>query len=413
MTQCSRGLSGRQVLKVAVIGVSGFGAVHCADLLRQEERGRIELVGAAVRNQTKDAEVCRRLRERGCAIYADYREMLAELMGELDLCAIPTAIHAHAEMTVTALAAGANVLVEKPVAATLGETARMEAASREAERFVAVGFQTMYGPEAMLMKTVILEGDIGTIEAIKSFGLWPRLDRYYNQSNWIGRLRVGERWVLDSPFNNAMAHQLNMICFLAGSELHRTAELGSITAELYRAHNIESCDTVALCAETQSGVPLFFFATHASAESRDPEIVVRGSKGEIHWTFPKLRITRNGASEEHECQTGTTLRDSMFDAVLNRVSDTGRFICGLDIACAHTLAVNGAHLSGNIASFPDSLISRFEDDGSVKTVVSGLDDAIAQAFAEERLFSELGMHWARATRCVDLSDVERIAAQYP
>jgi hypothetical protein len=106
------------------------------------------------------------------------------------------------------------------------------------------------------------------------------------------------------------------------------------------------------------------------------------------------------------------LRDTMLDAIIGKTKDPDRFICGLDIAATHALAVGGAHLSSNIYNIPDHLINRIETDGSIKTTVTGLDDIIGRAFSEERLFSELGVYWAHAGKLVSLRESEMVAAAF-
>jgi predicted dehydrogenase len=402
----------RQTVKAAIIGVSGFGNVHYHDLMRQVEQGHMALVGATVINQDEEADKCARLRSLGTEIFTDYGEMLERLRGQIDLCFIPTGIHLHAPMTIAALQAGANVFVEKPAAATINEVRAMQTAERETERFVAVGFQTMYALETLLMKRLILNGDLGRIEAIKCRGLWPRLDSYYARNRWAGRLKLNGQWVLDSPFNNAMAHQLNMICFLAGTELHRAATLERIEAELYHAHDIESADTACMRILTAQNVPLYFLVTHCSEGLLNPEIVVRGDRGQLHWTFNRLRIAMaDGSVEEVACQTGTELRDAMMAALRARLEDPEVFICGLDVAGVHTLAVNGAHLSSAAHPVPEAFIQRYPHEGSVKTVIEDIDDIIGRAFNEEKLFSDLRVPWAQRARVVALTNAEHFGSR--
>ncbi|ADI14959.1 Gfo/Idh/MocA family protein [Truepera radiovictrix] len=412
-SQQREGVTPEGPINAALVGVSGFGRVHYGDLLRQQERGRVRLIGATVINQAEEVETCRHLQALGCRLYDDAETMFRELRGEIDLCCIPTGIHQHAPMTVAALRAGANVLVEKPAAATLGDVYAMRAAERETGGFVAVGFQSMYAPETLVMKRAILAGDIGKLRAIKCRALWPRLDSYYTRNAWAGRLKLGERWVLDSPFNNAVAHQLNMICFLAGTELHRSARLQRVEAELLRAHAIESADTASLRLLTEDGVTLHFVVTHCSETVLDPEIVVRGDRGSIHWTFDEMRLQkRDGSLVQLPCLGGTPLRDAMQEAVRARVRDPEVFVCDLGVAGTHTLAVNGAHLACPVHAIPERFVERYPAEGAIKTVVRGIEGAVARAFDEERLFSELGVPWARPGGVASLTDPQAVAAAF-
>src|SRR5690606_38595299 len=105
-----------QVWRVALIGISGYGRIHLQLARECRARGEVAIVAATVINAEEEAENIAELRAHGCTIYSDYEEMLREQRGRIDLCLIPTGIHWHARMTISALRAGANVLVEKPLA---------------------------------------------------------------------------------------------------------------------------------------------------------------------------------------------------------------------------------------------------------------------------------------------------------
>lgn len=70
------------MFNAAIIGISGFGAVHYNDFLREHAAGRIHIVGATVINQEEEAQKCAFLRSIGCRLFTDYREMLRELSGK-------------------------------------------------------------------------------------------------------------------------------------------------------------------------------------------------------------------------------------------------------------------------------------------------------------------------------------------
>lgn len=393
---------------VCLIGVSGFAEVHYRDLLRYAERGRVRLQAATVINRQEEWEKCEHLERMGCRVYSNYEEMLDTEEAEGGLCLIPTGIHLHRVMTIRALRAGWNVLVEKPAAATIQEVRAMEEAERETGRFVAVGFQTMYAPETRWMKRVILEGRLGEVEWIKCRGLWPRTDGYYQRNSWAGRMRHAGQWVLDSPFNNAFAHQLNMICFLAGTDPRSSARMRRVEAELYRVRPIEGPDTACLRMETEQGVRLFFGVTHACRTELDPEIVVVGSKGRLFWSFERTWLeTSGGEREEHGCLREEVLRDAMLDGLLARLEDPGAFVCGLEIAERQTLCVNGAHESSSVHPLEGREVAHRGEGAGCLRYLPGIEGVMEEAFDRGALFSELGVPWAVRGKGIDLSGYER------
>ncbi|MFA6291837.1 MAG: Gfo/Idh/MocA family oxidoreductase [Victivallales bacterium] len=406
------------MIKTAIIGVSGFGNVHYNDLILYQGRGLLEISAATIINQDEESEKCAKLRSLGCKIYTDYIQMLKDFRGEIDICFIPTGIPLHKPMTIAAMESGANVYVEKPLAATIQEVNDMKKVQISTGKFAAVGYQTMYTPELMLIKETVCSGKLGKIKSIKCCALWPRAEAYYNRNNWAGKLKLkGDVWVLDSPFNNALAHQLNQICFFAGKEIAKSAEIKSIQAELYRGNRIESTDTACMRISTAENIPLYFILTHACETAFGPELVITGEKGEIRWNMTKTVITISGKTEETVCQNGPQMRECIMNKLISRVSDGKTFICDLDIAGTQTLCVNGAHESSEIHQIDSSLLySIAVKDGYTKVestqhVIRGIDAVVFEAFEKEKLFSELGVPWAVKGKIISLENYSHFPMQ--
>lgn len=398
------------MVKACLIGVSGYGATHYNDLMRETQAGRAEVVAATVINQDVEAEKCERLRSLGCEIHDDYRAMLAAHTGKADLCFIPTGIALHAPMTIAALQAGMNVYVEKPAAGTIQEVRAMRQAARAAGRFVAVGYQSMYADETAVMKRAILDGRLGEVRSISFYGLWPRNRGYYGRNGWAGQLKVGDTWVLDSPFNNAMAHQLNMICFLAGASDDASATLRSVQAELYHARPIPGADTASIRIATAEGPTLYCQVSHACSRLEHPLIRVRGTRGEMAWLYHQsLEIRADGRVEKFPVDDPLQMRPRIFDALLRRLTDPTAFVCTLEIAAAQTLAVNGAHESSPVHPVPQEHVHVADSDWRERFEIPGIEDLARRAFDEERLFSELGAPWARPGKLFDLRGYEKFA----
>ena len=352
-------------------------------------------------NEEEEAEKCARLRELGCRLFTDYREMLHTFGAQADICFIPTGIHLHEPMTIAALQQGMNVFVEKPAAATIDEVRHMQRVERETGRFVAVGYQSMYALETMIMKQMILDGRLGRITSIKTSCFWPRDRAYYRRNEWAGKLRLpSRRWILDSPFNNAAAHGLNMICFLAGRELTCRAQLRSITAELYKANDIEGPDTACLEIETVEGPRLYFYATHACRRSRDPLIEVHGERATLTWEHHRSLTLRDhaGRSESFQVQPEHP-RDYVLRTLSARLSDPNVFVCDLELAAAQTVCVNGAHESSRLMPIPH----RYLRHESNLTAIDGIEDLIDRSYAAELPFSAIGAPWAQPGERVSLT----------
>jgi predicted dehydrogenase len=397
------------MIKTCIIGVSGFGDTHYRDLLREAEAGRMEPVAAAIINQDEEAAKCEKLRSLGAEIFDDYEAMLSAWGDRADLCMIPTGIHWHAPMTVAALEAGMNVFVEKPVAPTIQALQSMRSAEKRTGRFVAVGFQHTYNEATHVMKRRIVAGEFGRIQSGGVRVWWPRSDSYYNRNRWAGQMRHEGQWVLDSPYNNANAHYINLLCFLAGPDERTTVSIESVEAELYHANPIESADTASIRATTTDGVTLCYHGSHACEVGFGPELRLVAEKATVNWgpeddTFHIL--WNDGRTEA--LPMGTDLRTPIMDRVIPRIADPSVWVCSLDIAAAHTLVVNGAHESSDINTIPGEYVKAITSDhGSVQQDILDLGTHIDSAFESGQLFSELGVPWAVAGRKVSVVGYEK------
>ena len=384
------------MINVAVIGISGFGAVHYKDFVREHEAGRVKVVAATVINQAEEAEKCAFLKSIGCRLFTDYRTMLQEFRGKIDICFIPTGIAMHCPMTVAALESGANVYVEKPVAPTVEETEIMKAAEKRTGRFVAVGYQTMYQPETRRIKELLLSGAIGTPRIFKSYALWPRNDAYYSRNNWAGMLSVDGKWVLDCPFTNALAHYLNLLIFYAGTTFEGTVDPVEVQAGLFRANHIETNDFSSLRIESSLGQQLYFHVTHVSETNVNPISRIEGEEGSIDYDGERtVLIRKNGERETFPSTPESEMRTHIYDALLKRLHDPKQFICTLDLASKHTLISNAIFDSTPNRDIPAEFVHTVTGaDGIARRVVPGIDHVIRRAFEENRLVDARDFPWA-------------------
>jgi len=99
-------------------------------------------------------------------IYRDYDEMLRRERPDAVGIFTPNAL--HCEFTLKAIAAGAHVLVEKPMAPTVAEARRMVAAAKDAARVLMVAMQRRFGGLELAIKRAIDQGAIGTPHFIRS-----------------------------------------------------------------------------------------------------------------------------------------------------------------------------------------------------------------------------------------------------
>lgn len=381
--------SGSTAASVGLVGVSGYAAIHLNLLRRAHNEGRARFVAAVIINPEEEQDVIKELAARGARVYSTFDDFLKGEAGRLDLCCVPTGIQWHAPMTVAALEAGMNVLVEKPLAGCLADADRIVEAEQRTGRFVAVGFQDMYVRETVWLKDRLLEGAIGDVHAVRFLGLWPRTNAYYQRNRWAGKVVCDGITVNDSPFNNAFAHFLHLAMFFAGRRREGTSAAVVKKAQLARAHSIESFDTAVVVARAESGVDLWFGASHACREVRDPEILILGSRGQVTWRYEDKCVVEIDVGRREEMIVGTAhdARWDMLKAVLRRLVEPEIFISRATGARKHTALIEAIHNSEAIravhASRVQRIASRSEENSEEYTpAIHGLEKALDRSFVE-------------------------------
>ena len=99
---------------------------------------------------------------------------------DVDLAVILTPPFAHAEATITALDAGINVLIEKPMATSLEECDAMISAAEKNGKLLSVVAQNRYKSPMMKLKAVLDSGLAGEIQHAQVNSFWWRGQKYYD-----------------------------------------------------------------------------------------------------------------------------------------------------------------------------------------------------------------------------------------
>ncbi len=142
-------------LKTAVIGVGSMGKNHARVY---SELAEANLVAVSDANSAIAEAIGKAF---GTHAYSDYHELLEKEKPEVVNVAVPTALH---EQVVTdVLQAGAHVLVEKPIAATLEEGERLIALAKKLNRKLMVGHIVRFNPAIQELKKRLTAGELGRI----------------------------------------------------------------------------------------------------------------------------------------------------------------------------------------------------------------------------------------------------------
>ena len=156
-------MSGERKRRVAVVGTGHRGAGTWGKELIANCGEWIELVGLCDANSLR-VERARAAIGTAAPAFTDLREMIRATGPEtLIVC---TRDDTHADIIVSTLESGLDVVTEKPMATTPDMCRRILDAERRTGRRVDVGFNYRFSPTARTIKEVLMSGAIGEVVSV-------------------------------------------------------------------------------------------------------------------------------------------------------------------------------------------------------------------------------------------------------
>lgn len=223
-----------KALSIVLIGCGRVAEKHLRAIRFQEKKGRVRL--AAVCDRQPDQ--ARTLLESAAGasysalpIYEDAR--LAVQAAKADIAVITTPSGSHFKLAEEALAAGAHLFVEKPLAMHSREAERIAAEAEKAGRRLVVGHIYRYFPCVSLLQKDLAGGRFGRVLYGSVQVRWGHGQDYYDQAPWRGTRAADGGVVM-----NQSVHALDLMQWLLSAG--PTAEVRSFCAT--QSHVMESED---------------------------------------------------------------------------------------------------------------------------------------------------------------------------
>jgi predicted dehydrogenase len=212
--------------------------------------------------------------------------MLAELRPDVAVICAPHPF--HMALALDCFAAGAHVLVEKPIAVTVAEADRMIDAAADAGRLLAVNFQQRFRPLIERARALIDAGEVGPLVRVLCVEPWFRTAAYYRSAGWRGTWRGEGGGVL----LNQAPHSLDLLIHLAGMP----TKVWGWTRTL--RHAIECEDSAQAMLEFANGAPGYL--NMSTVEAGQKRLQVVGERAALELAGDQLSITRFSPSlREH------------------------------------------------------------------------------------------------------------------
>jgi predicted dehydrogenase len=363
--------------RVALIGAAGHGLWHRRTIHRMPDV-RLVAIGDIAPPPADDGAPL-----DGVPVFTRHEDLLADVAP--DAVVICTPPHTHLPIALDVLAAGVDVLLEKPPVAGLAEHAVLAGAAAAAGRTVQVNFQALgsFGLDAVL--DAVTSGRLGAVESIGVAGTWWRPPAYWARSPWAGKRVLQGHPVIDGALLNPFAHAVMQGLAIATGA--GWGAPGTVAVERYRAAAIEVEDTACLRIGYADGRRLTVAVTLAARAFRAGDVTVSGVDGAAMLEYPTDRVRLPGEDWRDTGRVGmlaNLLAHRADPAVPLRapLSRTVEFTAVLEavLAAAPPVPVDARHL--------------LPHDGG--WAIDGVEAAVSAAAATGSLFAELAAPWASA-----------------
>jgi predicted dehydrogenase len=260
-----------QPIRVGIIGLGAIGA-RVAQTFHKDARTPVAFVCDS--NETLARKTADDL--GGIAWSTDYRQMLAG--DQVDLVYVGVPPRWHHSIALDVIAAGKQILCEKPLALTLPEAADMARRVAAAGLVSHVNLPLPYAPGVREFGRLVRAGYLGALRRVELavvFPQWPRGWQSQTQGNFIGKREQG------GPVREVCPHLFDVV-------LRHLDPVVRVRAEMEYPADPEVCETGALgVLELAGGVRVGVSVICGVARKESVDLTAYGTEGTLglrHWT---------------------------------------------------------------------------------------------------------------------------------
>jgi predicted dehydrogenase len=285
-------------LRVGIVGAGAIAQIAHMPILRKLKGATV--VAICDNDGAKARALASRFGIGGC--YTDIEELLE--FGKVDAVVICTPNHLHEPHVLSALAAGAHVLVERPLALTSAGVARVLKAAERHRRTLLVAMNFRYRTDVQAVQGFLAGGELGEVEAIRTG--WTVYRAARQQLGWRSRqAESGGGVMVDLGLP-----MVDLALWIAGGP-----PVERVSARLGRAKGAGAVDeSGAAYLQTAGGPDIFVDVSwrHAGDGERT-WLDVQGTKGSASISPLRVHKELHGAPVD-VTPTGAASRESAFTA---------------------------------------------------------------------------------------------------
>jgi predicted dehydrogenase len=306
--------------RIAIIGAGVIGRRH-AGAIANSEKGELVAIADPFPGAVSIADELR------VPCFDDNQAMFKQISPQAVIVATPT--EHHMIPTLAALEAGAHVLVEKPITASIEEAEQIIAKSSATDRHVLVGHHRRYYGLVEKARKIVRGGELGKLVAVS--GQWNvRKNGAYYEEEWRRKWQAG-------PILTNLIHEMDTLRYICGETISVMAETSNCvlgyekedTAAVIMRFENDALGTFILSDQTSSpwGWEFATGETRAFPKSGQNAIRFMGTKAALD--FPNLMLWHHGnelADWNHpiECeQISMPLGDAFLEQINHFVAVIG------------------------------------------------------------------------------------------
>ncbi|MER2154450.1 MAG: Gfo/Idh/MocA family oxidoreductase [Solibacillus sp.] len=347
------------MLKVGVIGGGSISEYHLKPYF---ENPNVEIVAIC----DSDERRLHALGNKYCVenLYLKVSEFLAN--EEIDAISICTWNNSHAEIAIQALQKNKHVLLEKPLSLNLDEAYAVEAAVKESNKILQVGYVRRFATNVGVLKKFIDAGELGEI--------------YYAKASCIRRLGNPGGWFSDikksggGPLIDLGTHMIDICWYLMGKpkpisvsgntykKLGNRAHIENLSfykAADYDAEHNDVEDLANALIRFENGASLYVdvsFTLHAKQDEVSVKLYGENGGAEVE---PELAIIK----EQHETILNITPQIDLlsFDFAGSFVNEINHFVdCCINNVQPISTVEDGVEVTKMLAAIYESAATNQE-----------------------------------------------------